>query len=74
MFELAKNDGDTATMTFATQNGHVKGGWQGGRGWHRNSENISDAFKPGYLAADKWMIEGVYEVGAEYRVRSKCSH
>lgn len=53
MFELAKNDPSSSTMTFASQNGHVKGGWQGGRGWHKNSPNISDASKPKYLAADK---------------------
>ena len=67
MFEIASHSppsgpgNDTGSIRFAYESGHVKGGWQGGRGWHKNSPNISDAAKPNYLQAGKWMIEGVYE-------------
>jgi hypothetical protein len=58
MFEIEQHDAFVSKMTFASQNGHVKGGWQGGRGWHKNSKHASDAAKPGFLSAGKWMIEG----------------
>jgi hypothetical protein len=59
MFEIEKHDPVSSTMAFATQNGHVKGGWQGGRGWRKNSAHASDASKPNFLSAGKWMIEGM---------------
>ena len=49
-------------MTLATQNGHVKGGWQGGRGWRPTSADVRDASKPGFLdGGGGWAIDGVYE-------------
>ena len=68
MFEVAKHDAAEHSVTFATVTGrdgkpHVKGGWQGGRGWQVNSSAInSTASDPhDYLLASKWMIENVIE-------------
>ena len=33
MFEVESHDASANAMTFAQLDGHVKGGWQGGRGW-----------------------------------------
>jgi len=49
-------------MSFASQNGHVKGGWQGGRGWRPTTDDVTQASKPGYLdGGGAWAIDGVYE-------------
>ena len=42
---------------------HVKGGWQGGRGWQVNGSAINDTTSGPYpyLLASKWMIENVFE-------------
>eukprot|EP01043_Picozoa_sp_COSAG02_P029584 COSAG02_NODE_1848_length_10680_cov_53.675551_5_plen_486_part_00 len=57
MFEIAKKEGNS--VEFAkTAGGWVKGGWQGGRGWQVNHENINST-TDNYLLAGKWMIENV---------------
>jgi hypothetical protein len=61
MFELDAHDTASSTISFASQNGHVKGGWQGGRGWRPTSADVRDAAKPGFLGAGAWAITGVYE-------------
>ena len=63
MFEISSHEPpaagtSTGSMKFAYQNGHVKGGWQGGRGWDKQSPHLSDATKPGYIIAGGWMISG----------------
>ena len=40
---------------------HVKGGWQGGRGWQVNGSAINISDTAVYLLAGKWMIENVWE-------------
>ena len=39
------------TVKLAYERGHVKGGWQGGRGWDKQSPHLADAVKPGYILA-----------------------
>ena len=39
---------------------HVKGGWQGGRGWQVNATALNEP-NGVYLLAGKWMIENVWE-------------
>ena len=39
---------------------HVKGGWQGGRGWQVNGSAINNTDEV-YFLAGKWMIENVFE-------------
>eukprot|EP00039_Didymoeca_costata_P013183 m.196382 g.196382 ORF g.196382 m.196382 type:complete len:799 (+) comp15699_c0_seq3:667-3063(+) len=56
MFEIASHDQGSQAMTFAQINGHVKGGWQGGRGWQVNKANINST-NGDYLLAGKWMVE-----------------
>lgn len=48
-------------MTFAQQNGHVKGGWQGGRGWQVDGSKINST-DGDYLLAGGWMLEGALEL------------
>lgn len=61
MFEIESHDVEHAAMTFAKQNGHVKGGWQGGRGWQVNADKINST-NGDYLLAGGWMIEGALEL------------
>ena len=64
MFEIASHSppsgpgNDTGSIRFAYESGHVKGGWQGGRGWDKQSPHLADADKPGYIVAGGWMIQG----------------
>ena len=39
---------------------HVKGGWQGGRGWQVNASAINST-EYEYLLAGQWMMENVME-------------
>jgi len=61
MFEVATHDPSTSSMTFAQQNGHVKGGWQGGRGWQVDASKINSSAGD-YLIAGQWMLEGALEL------------
>lgn len=62
MFEVGGHDRQARTLAFAKQDGHVKGGWQGGRGWQVNHANMNNTpSEPDYLLAGKWMIENVRE-------------
>ena len=41
---------------------HVKGGWQGGRGWQiKNASQINDPMANDYLVGGKWMLENFFE-------------
>ena len=63
MFEVGASD-PSGSVTFATAESygftHVKGGWQGGRGWQVNGSAINET-DGNYLLAGKWMIENVFE-------------
>jgi hypothetical protein len=78
MFEMsghtppADKDGE-GKVTFAYQNGHVKGGWQGGRGWDKQSPHLNASKEPGYIVAGGWMVDNVKEaLDAPNEVRSPC--
>jgi len=64
MFEVASSDA-SGSVTFATAESygvkHVKGGWQGGRGWQVNDSVIHDPEGQYFVGANKWMIENVFE-------------
>ena len=55
----------TGAINFAkmTSRGveHVKGGWQGGRGWQINASAINST-EYNYLLAGKWMVENAFEL------------
>ena len=56
MFEIESHSppsgsSETGKIEFAYERGHVKGGWQGGRGWDKQSPHLADATKPGYILA-----------------------
>ena len=69
MFEVASHDPKSEAVEFAMVTGrdgktkHVKGGWQGGRGWQVNASAINSTKDDphDYLLADQWMIENVKE-------------
>ena len=68
MFEIDSHDAAAKAVEFTMVQGryggsHVKGGWQGGRGWQVNASMINGTAddKHDYLLADQWMIEGVLE-------------
>jgi hypothetical protein len=66
MFEIAAHvapngSSDHGRIDFAYERGHVKGGWQGGRGWDKQSPHLEDADKPGYIIAGRWMVQDVKE-------------
>jgi len=68
MFEVASSD-PSGSVKFATTESygvtHVKGGWQGGRGWQVDGDCYADGKLVNetcvYLLANKWMIENVFE-------------
>ena len=61
MFEVESHDSAANAMTFARLDGHVKGGWQGGRGWKVDHAEMN---KPDgqYLIAGSWKIENAKEL------------
>ena len=64
MFEVESSD-PAGSVKFAQTESygvkHVKGGWQGGRGWQVNATALNEP-NGVYLLAGKWMIENVWEV------------
>ena len=67
MFEVASHDAAARAVEFARVTGrdgapHVKGGWQGGRGWQVNASAINSTKddEHDYLLASQWMLENVF--------------
>ena len=64
MFEIATHDSKQSSVAFSRvgdpSTGHVKGGWQGGRGWQvDNASAINETRGGNYLEAGSWKIENV---------------
>ena len=64
MFEILEHDSDAASATFARvgeggKTGHVKGGWQGGRGWQVGNASAINETQGNYLTAGGWRLENV---------------